>query len=760
MRYPGLTGTARISAAAALLCTAPAASAAPLPAPWAENRIVYNANLPEDRDGLKDDADYFPADWLDRVAACGMNGVWMRVNLRSMAKTSLTPRTADGERRVRKLRGIARKCRDHGLGLWIFGNEPVSFKPGDELLKAHPELGGVRFAGSGWTMWCPSEKKVLEYVEEAIRDVFTEVPGLAGYLNISNGEGLTTCLDAYSDSYMVDRGSETCPRCHARPRWQLHYDVAAAIVRGLRSVDPSLRYLSWFYHSTPEPDRLPWVYDCARHMPDGASFVYNFESGVMKRQLGRWHCGGDYWLSQPGPGGPFAAVAAAAAEGGSRLGAKIQTCNSHEMATLPYVPVPGLLYRKYEAMRRCGVRDVVQCWYFGGEPSLMLKAAAALSREDFSDGEEAFLLRLASDSFGDAAAPVAARVWRRFTSAYADYPVCNMMQYYGPFHTGASWPLHPDVVMRGLPRSWWSGEPEAGDLIGECLKSYTLDEAETIAAGMVEACGDGADLDELAAKVAGDAAKTRDVGVMKAFRLHLIAARDAFRFYRLRRDAVRASRTEPARVKAIVGQMKDVVASSAAVTKALLPLAEADARIGFHAEAATRTYNPETLRARLRQLAGVPRRLDEIVAGLERGGQWPCASRQTAVAGEQAEGEAVTWSFREEPCGDLVFEGTVRKPWRRLFCSAVDETGTRYPVVKAVVVDSDGRFSLRLPAASWDHDPFFRPAWFSIAAVDEHGSPYPTVSLWPREMKPLRNRLCLPGLHPYRLGRLAWGSGR
>ena len=744
----------RLLATFAFLCVAPAGLAAPLAEPWVENRIVYNANLPEDRDGLKDETDHFPADWLDRVAACGMNGVWMRVNLRSIAKTSLTPRTADGARRIRKLRGIAKKCRDHGLRLWIFGNEPISFKPGDELLKAHPELGGVRFAGNGWTMWCPSEPKVLAYIEEAIRDVFTEVPGLGGYLNISNGEGLTTCLDAYSDSPGVDRGSEFCPRCHRRPRWQLHHDVAAAIVRGLRAADPSLRYLSWFYHATSEPERQPWVADCARHMPEGASFVYNFESGVMKRQLGRWHCGGDYWLSQPGPGGPYATVAAAAAEGGTRLGAKIQTCNSHELATLPYVPVPGLLYRKYAAMKRCGVRDVVQCWYFGGEPSLMLKAAAALSREDFSDGEEAFLLRFARESFGDEAAPLAARIWARFTAAYADYPVCNLMQYYGPFHTGAAWPLHPDIVMRGLPRSWWSGEPEAGDLIGECLKDYTLDEAEAITAAMAASCGDGTDLDALAERVSNDAEKTRDVGIMKAFRLQILAAYDVFRFYRLRRDAIRASRTAPTRVPGLVRQMKNTVASAKAVTAALLPLAEADARLGFHAEAATRTYSPETLRARLCQLEDASVRLDAIVAGLGRGERWPTASRLSAKAGERAEGEALTWTFREEANGDLAFEGTVRAPWRRLFCSAVDETGTRNPIITSVNADGDGRFSFRLSAEAWDHDPFFRPAWFSIAAVDEHGSPYPTVSLWPAELKPLRNRLCYPGLHPFRLGRL------
>jgi hypothetical protein len=489
-------------------------------------------------------------------------------------------------------------------------------------------------------------------------------------------------------------------------------------------------------------------------MPEGASFVYNFESGVMKRQLGRWHCGGDYWLSQPGPGGPYAAVAAAALSGGTRLGAKIQTCNSHELATLPYVPVPGLLYRKYEAMKRCAVTDVVQSWYFGAEPSLMLKAASELSREDFSDGEEAFLKRLAAKSFGEAGADLAASIWKRYTSAYVEYPICNAMQYYGPFHTGVSWPLHADIVMRGLPRSWWSGEPQAGDLIGECLKSYSLDEAETIVGTMAQNCGDASDLEKLALLVGDDAEKSRDVGVMKAFRLHMLAAHDVFRFYRLRRDAVRLSRISPMRVRPLVQEMKKIVRNAESTTRQLLAIAQADERIGFHAEAAERTYNPTTLQSRLKELHNADVRLDEIVRIVESGGDWPSVKRTSAKQGSTIYADDIEWSYREEQGGDLVFSGVVRKPYRRLFCAAVDETGTRYPIIKSVKADSEGRFQIRLNAALWDHDPFYKPKWFSISSVLERGSPYPTVSLWPKDMKPLRNRLGLPGLHPYRLGRL------
>ena len=101
---------------------------------WVENRLVYNTRLPHDRDGLKDDVDYFPDDYLKAIADCGMNGIWMRVDWRKIAVTTLTPATEDGKRRLAKLRTIADKCRRNGLGLWIFGNEPARLRKGDALL--------------------------------------------------------------------------------------------------------------------------------------------------------------------------------------------------------------------------------------------------------------------------------------------------------------------------------------------------------------------------------------------------------------------------------------------------------------------------------------------------------------------------------------------------------------------------------------------------------------------------------------------------
>ena len=721
--------------------------------PWVENRLVYNGNLPQSRDGLSDDRDYFPDEYLDAVADCGMSGIWMWVKWRDVVETSFAPRPPEGARRLAKLRSIARKCRRHCLSLWAFGIEPAHFTDGDPLLAAHPELAGAHFPSVGWRMWCPSSPAALRYAEEAARDLFTQVPELGGLLNIAYGEGTTTCMDGLYDSSCFSENlwqeGITCERCRGRAVWELYADMSAAIVRGIRAAGGSQPYLSWFYQPTTFPERRTWNFDCAAHAPDGATFVYNFESGLLTRDRGKFRCGGDYWLSQAGPSGPFRLTASAALAAGRRIGAKIQTCNSHELATLPYVPAPGLLYRKYREMRKCGVGDVVQSWFFGSEPSPMLKAAGMLSREDFSDGEAAFLLHLAAAVWGEALAPHAVKAWSAFSDAFAKYPVDNKMGYYGPFHSGIAWPYHPEVSCTGLPRSWWPDEPPAGDRIGECLGTYTLDEVEASAEEMAGLVRDMPSLSALAASAPAE--RRGDVAVMKAFRLQLLAARDVFRFYRLRRDAIAASRREPGRAKALLAQMEATVDDARRLAEEMLPVAEADSRIGFHAEAAKRTYDPTSVRRQIADLRVVAVRIREIADLVEAGRPWPESARECASPGTDIKGDGVVWRHEADADGNLVVEGRSEGEAGRLDVVLSDLAGALPPIV--VKVDDARSFRVVVDAAQWGHDETRRPSWILLARP-VRGNPSCRTMAWPVCREPVRCRLFQPSVVPERFGRL------
>ena len=102
--------------------------------------------------------------------------------------------------------------------------------------------------------------------------------------------------------------------------------------------------------------------------------------------------------------------------------AKIQVCNSHEVATVPYIPVPGILYDKYKYMHEYNVRGVLYCWYFGSYPSLMNKAAGELAFAPFYRSKQEFLKHLAAIYWGREAEK-AVEAWNLFEAGYTNYPI-------------------------------------------------------------------------------------------------------------------------------------------------------------------------------------------------------------------------------------------------------------------------------------------------------------------------------------------------
>lgn len=121
--------------------------------------------------------------------------------------------------------------------------------------------------------------------------------------------------------------------------------------------------------------------------------------------------------------------------------------------------------------------------------------------------------QLKADRGADAAVVIG--LWKKFSDAYSHYPLSNSIQYYGPFHAGFSWPLYPSVSMRSLQRTWKPMETPGGDLLGEALQEFTLEDVLTCAEAMVkELDGVRPVLDRLRAKYAADRTRRRDLGIM------------------------------------------------------------------------------------------------------------------------------------------------------------------------------------------------------------------------------------------------------
>ena len=758
---------------------------------WVKNRIsrCYFGPIkrpPLNHDELMDDVDYYPEPYLARLQREGVNGLWLTVEWRDLAATSFLPRDPNADKRLAKLRRTVDKCLKYGIKTWIFCIEPRRCSDDDPLYKTHPELFGNKVWGDH--VLCPLVPAAQRYIEESVKDIFTRVPRLGGIMMIAHGERATTCLSAVDP--VTGRFGGACPRCAKVAPWQIHWETASAIMRGIRAAGSDAEYVCWFYQPQVRPARGAWVADVARHLPEGVTLAYNFESGAIKEQLGRFRNGGDYWLSFVGPAQGFRQVAAAAREAGSPLGAKIQVCNSHEVATVPFVPVPGLLYRKYRAMREMGVSTVLQCWYFGNYPGLMNEAAGLLSRETFTDDEHTFLRRLAAPHWGPDAG-LLADIWQKSSDAYANYPLSNDMQYYGPFHAGVAWPMLPDVWMLPLGRTWKPHDPPSGDTIGECLENHTLEEATVLAARMADGMKftdkDGRDvLDDLAARWKDDRERTLDIGVMKALACLFASGSDIFSFYLDRAKALYASRVQGdhAAALAALGRMDAAVAREEAVTRKMIPLAEADSRLGFHSEAEAHQFHPAKLRWRLGELARSHARIAEIADALKRGEIYPLSPHEKAspactVGGDWTKAkDGTAFRVRAEANGDVTVDLLMPRP-RALTVATIDAAGVTW--YRRVSVRADGQVevptlpnsvtpghalvrsssrqtpqglsvSFTLASAGWGGRDDRRPGWIQLLAGAE--------PLWPAVAHPDAgdHRLNLSPMRATIFGRLVWSK--
>ena len=306
--------------------------------PWLRRRITRGFFSPTNRppkngDELLDDIDYYPDEYLNRLAHDGTNGLWIYTSFVQLLTTDALPeRTADGQReRIAKLRRVIERCARYGIAVYIFAIEPSGFE--EYLRNVYPDCVGAvaDYDTHKRNTLCPYHERIRAHCYEAGYRLFTECPGLAGIISITAGERPTVCSSL---------PEPTCAHpCH-RSKGEILSENLRNLCAGMHAAKPDAEFVSWTYEHRNWPDAD--ILDYIRRAPREAIQMQNFEDRGFAVQLGRERQAMDYWLSYPGPSGLFRMSAEEAARQGKTLWAKMQICCSHEIATLPYIPSPWL----------------------------------------------------------------------------------------------------------------------------------------------------------------------------------------------------------------------------------------------------------------------------------------------------------------------------------------------------------------------------------------------------------------------------------
>ena len=572
--------------------------------------------FPAMRDELMDDVDYYPDQYLNRLAYEGINGLWLTVEFKDLVSTKITPDAGrDAEKRLAKLRQTVKKCLRYGIRTYIFCIEPRAWNQDDPIIKEYPELCGQK----GWhgMSFCPMSETAYDYLYESVNKIFKAVPDLGGLINISHGEMQTICTSTIS-SLNDYEGRITCPRCIDKKPWEVLHASLSAMEKGMHSTAPNAELISWLYmpdpivYSSGDPYLLAdWVYDFPAHTPEGVILQFNFESGLTSTKFGKLIVGGDYWISNPGPSSRFKQIAEIAKLHKTKISAKIQSGNSHEVATIPYIPVPSSLYKKFKAMHKLGVSHSMLCWYFGSYPGMMNKATGILSMKPFPRNEEEFMDKLASIYWRKEDVTQVTKAWRLFNEGFLNYPLINRFQWYGPMHDGPVWPLLLKPLDLPLSPSWEIGSisthepwPPSGDRIGECVSQIlTLNEVVEMAKQLIDTWDKGVDLlDDLESKYTNEPERLLDIGVAKALGIQFRSGYNILRFYLLREEMLRMKSRK--RLD-LLQQITEIINEEFSLDKDLLELCKKDSRLGFHSEAEGYKYFPKKIEWRMDQLKTV-----------------------------------------------------------------------------------------------------------------------------------------------------------
>ncbi len=538
---------------------------------------------PKFGDELSDDIEYYPDEYLNRLAHDGTNGLWIYTSFKAILPPGMIKEYGvDYEKRLNKLRRVIKNCARYGVKVYVFAIEPMAF-PEWDMLNKYPQVWGA-------TTWdnkhcfCTNTEFGRNYCIDSTETMCNLLPGLGGYISITNGERSTNCTSGMSDA-----GTNDCPHCHGKSKGEILSQAVDSLMEGIRRSGKDVPFLSWTYghRAWKQADIDEYV----KTAPADVCLMQNFDDMGVVEQLGKRRIGPDYWLSYAGPSDLFRNTAEAAKKYGKIMYAKTQVCCSHEVATVPYVPTPGLIFEKWKGMHELNVKGVMECWYFGNYPSFMAKAAGELSFcHDFSD-EDAFLRDLAAIYWGKSRAGEIAKVWKLFTEGYKETPLNIMYSYYGPMHDGVTWELQLEPKNFSLPRSWFSTDKPDGDRFDECMQGgHNAEEIEILSGRMTSLWKKGMEILDAIPEEGGYITEEQR-SVARALDILFESGHNISRFYMLREkmgwQEVPAAET--------LAEMRALVEREIVLRREMIEVNKKDMRLGYHSEAENYKFFPEKI---------------------------------------------------------------------------------------------------------------------------------------------------------------------
>lgn len=630
---------------------------------------------PRNLEELLYDGDSYFDEYLNRLMHIGVNAVWIYTDLDMLAKSKYFKEFGvDSEKRIAKLNKLTEKCARFGIDVFPFLIGPQSFQEASMIKRYGKEMhekykdqvGGNAYAGP--QAFCLNTELGKKYLEEAIENILISAPKIGGFMWVTIGERTTHCGNSWPDA--EGGWKNLCPHCQGKGKGELTAEQVNIIMSVIKRVAPDKEFVSHGYGFRCETNEE--ITSFSQKVDKDAKLLYTFEDAGCAVQLGKKRYATDFFLCYPGPSDYFKHCAKEAIANGNEVYAKMQIACSHDLASVLYIPVPGLTYDRITKAKELGVTGVLESWFFGDYPCMITKAVEKLCYNETSNGKEEFLKELSSLYWKKEDVPFAVKAYQAFEEGYINYPVNTMFNYYGPMHDSVVWKLQLLPKNFGLPRTWQLQDSRDGDRIGECLfQNHTLEEAILLTEMVVEKWEEGIG----ALKNTSEWGNLSNdlISVPVALELLFKSGLNVLKFYKLRDDLGYQKRD----AKTILEDMKKIVLEEIEHSEKMIPVCKADNRIGYHSEAEGYKFFPEQLEDRIKYLKNLlETEFKEVEERIEKG--------QTPLAYYDGVEEGIT-SIKAGRKGLESAEWGVLQEGQSKFRIAVDEEQIEIEIVSELV---------------------------------------------------------------------------
>ncbi len=571
----------------------------------------------------------FSDDYLGLMSHYGANGLHLAARLWDIFRSPSLPELDSPafESRMEALRAFNRRTQRHGIDLYL----QISTPPLDAshpVFEAHPDVRGARveifvdeISGRPWHNLCSGSARVHRAYGEAIAAVFHAVPQLAGAIVIVGGESFFHCFTRPADAA---NGETNCPHCRGRSASgeaaRLANTAASAVkASGRHRTLFAWPYSAWIW-SAKDPGEREWI---SRLSPD-VSVLSNFDGYDEDGSTGAGVRLFDYNIKCIGPSSTFAAQAGCCRKKQRPIFAKVETCTTPDAFFLPYLPLHARWLARAAAMRKAGAAGFIGQWrFFGMNGSLPEELQYRSIWEDCGEHHLETVCRRDFQLEGD---PVreALAAWKILSGAWDDFPYSAMTSgeraayMRGPFYLGPAHPMIFNVqdsynlptafrLLRGDIREM-TDPREIEELQRRAKPRYVSDLLITLPfgvdryLGLLAACREKwtAGSSRLRSVLEGRGLRARlELGVVDTMGSHLRTLENVVKFYRAR-DILQNTPGGREDFLERLDALRDLLDDEIANARNMLPLLEADPRLGF-GYCYGPVYDAEMVRAKIRQ---------------------------------------------------------------------------------------------------------------------------------------------------------------